>query len=181
MIIVICGLPGVGKSFIAKKLVETIDNSAYINSDVVRKSLFNIPVFERVREDLKSIVYSEEATKKVYDRMIKESIELARSGKIVILDATFNKKEYQIKLIEEASKFSIPVKFFLLIADDEIVRERLKKREKEVSISDANYEIYKIMKEKFEKPDNCVIIDNSDINPDIVIKRIFKEVYNEVQ
>ena len=38
MKILICGLPGAGKTWLAERLIKLIDNCAWYNADVVRKS-----------------------------------------------------------------------------------------------------------------------------------------------
>ena len=38
MKILICGLPGAGKTWLAERLIKVIDNCAWYNADVVRKS-----------------------------------------------------------------------------------------------------------------------------------------------
>ena len=38
MKILICGLPGAGKTWLAERLIKVIDNCAWYNADVVRRS-----------------------------------------------------------------------------------------------------------------------------------------------
>ena len=38
MKILICGLPGAGKTWLAERLIKVIDNCAWYTADVVRKS-----------------------------------------------------------------------------------------------------------------------------------------------
>ena len=38
MKILICGLPGAGKTWLAERLIKVIDNCAWYNADIVRSS-----------------------------------------------------------------------------------------------------------------------------------------------
>jgi predicted kinase len=181
LIVVICGLPGVGKSLVAETLSKRLKKSVYINSDVVRKSLFGLSPYERVKPELVPIVYGRETSERVYEEIINKAIKEAKLGKVVILDATFNRKRYQEKLIEASQKENIPVKFYLLVASDETIRTRLKIRERSKTASDANYETYKIMKESFEKPNDCDIIDTEKFNLEEILKKIIREVSYEIE
>ena len=55
MLIIICGLPGTGKTFIAKKLAPKI-NAEHLSTDRIRKELFPEPTYS---EDEKNKVYVE--------------------------------------------------------------------------------------------------------------------------
>lgn len=129
MIIIVFGLPGSGKSFFASRLAEKI-GAKYVNSDRVRKELFT------VRN------YSEKEKGMVYDKMLQEMKEAAEENKHLILDATFHKKETR-KLFTDQWKGEGEIKFIEVQADEEIIRERL---QKEREFSDADFEVYKLIR-----------------------------------
>ena len=41
MKILICGLPGSGKTWLAERLIKVIENCAWYNADIVRKSILS--------------------------------------------------------------------------------------------------------------------------------------------
>jgi len=51
MIIVICGLPGTGKTTIAKKLAPII-NAIVLSTDKIRKELISNPTYRREEREL---------------------------------------------------------------------------------------------------------------------------------
>lgn len=179
MILVFCGLPGSGKTFFAKHLKKT-KKFVHINSDVVRKKLFKLKLTEKIDDETKRVIYSEEVTDKVYDIIIQKAISHVDKGKNVILDATFSKRKHQEKLIRICRERNIPLKFFLFIADDATIQKRLKKREKRKSVSDANYDVYLKIKNFFEEPKDHVKI-NSTEEVEKVIEKIIKEVEDGIQ
>lgn len=138
MLIVICGLPGTGKSTLAKAIAERI-SAIHLSSDSIRMKM------------LKERTYSEKEKGKVYDEMFKEAEKGLASGKAVILDATFYKKE----LIEKAKEIASGAgsSFFVVecITNERVIKERIFNRKKEKSESEADFEVYKKVKEQFEK------------------------------
>ena len=79
MIIVICGLPGTGKTTIAKKLAPTID-AVVLSTDKIRKELIPNPTYRREEREL------------IFNVMVLLAKYLHSSDKSCILDATFNKE-----------------------------------------------------------------------------------------
>ena len=47
MIIIICGLPGVGKTAIAKDLAAIIKGSVVLSTDKIRKELISKPTYKK--------------------------------------------------------------------------------------------------------------------------------------
>src|SRR3989344_5724480 len=87
----VIGLPGVGKSTVARLLAEKI-GGAVLNSDVTRRELF-----QNKRE------YSSKETQAVIKETEKRVTKFLKGGKSVILDALFTKQEprdYYRKLAE---------------------------------------------------------------------------------
>ncbi|MGI8831838.1 MAG: AAA family ATPase [Nitrososphaeraceae archaeon] len=76
MIIVICGLPGVGKTTLAKEIAPLI-NAVILSTDKIRKELFSKPMYGRRERRL------------IYDVLILLAKYLHNAGINCILDATF--------------------------------------------------------------------------------------------
>ncbi len=79
MIAIICGLPGTGKTDIAKKLASIID-AVVLSTDEIRKELIPNPTYQRKEREL------------IFDVVVLLAKYLHSSHKRCILDATFNKE-----------------------------------------------------------------------------------------
>lgn len=88
MIVVVMGLSGSGKSFLASLLHEEF-GFEWIRSDQVRKELAGIEASQRVKVPYGEGIYSQEWTQRVYKEMVRRAKEKAEEGKDVVLDATF--------------------------------------------------------------------------------------------
>lgn len=99
MIVIVCGLPGVGKTTFAKKLAPLI-NAIILSTDKIRRELIESPTYEK------------EERKLIYDVMILSAKYLHSSGTNCILDATFNKEDSRT---EVKKKLGIQDKQFFVI------------------------------------------------------------------
>jgi len=138
MLIVCCGLPGSGKSYLAKKIARKV-NARIISSDSVRK------------ENCKKPCYDEKSRFLVYEKMFEEAEKLLDKGSVV-LDATFYKKFLREKARKVAEKKK--VLFFVIekTASDLIVKKRMDQRKKKkTEKSDADYRVYKKLKKEFDE------------------------------
>jgi predicted kinase len=133
MVIIIFGLPGSGKSYFASRFAKVI-NAAYINSDKVRKETFE------------KSVYSDLQKKAVYDKMLEQMKLSVKQNKNVVLDATFHKENTRKTFVEEM-KDKGGIFFIEIQADENTIRERLKRPR---PYSDADFEVYKIISQQNE-------------------------------
>lgn len=134
MIIMVCGLPGSGKSFFAEHLAKEL-SAVYLTSDQLRKELSQKPKYN---EDQKLQVY-----KAMLDRLEKR----CKEKEIVILDATFYKKSIRQQFIEKAKLINQLLLFIEIQASEDIIFDRVSKPR---THSDADFEVYKKVKQQFE-------------------------------
>ena len=135
MIVLICGLPGVGKTTIVKNLAPLID-AIILSSDKIRKELIPNPT------------YTKEERKLIYDVMVLIAIYLQNSGTNIILDATFNKEDSRNKVKQ---RIRVPRdEFFIIecVCPENIIFSRIKNRKEDYS--DADISVYKKMKKIYE-------------------------------
>jgi predicted kinase len=138
MLIIICGLPGSGKSSLARKLRSRLP-AAYLNSDVVRKQIFPKPQ------------YTENEKKDVYNDIVNQAEKMLHQGKNVIVDATFYTRKYRQMMIDTAESAGSEHCIIMCTLPEETVKARLEKRmERGKNPSDADYKVYLEMKNKFE-------------------------------
>lgn len=141
MLIIVCGLPGSGKSSLSKELAKLF-TAVHLNSDAIRKKLFPQPT------------YSEEEKRMVYVEMAKQAGEILDRGNGVIADATFSRKEYRRILEAEAAKTGAKVFIIRCMLHEYEIKKRLERRQVSgKSPSDADYEVYVKLKESFEPLD----------------------------
>lgn len=142
MIIIMAGLPGTGKSFLAGKLAEKLD-AAIHTSDKIRKETGN-----GYGDKEKTAVYYEIA------RRLKTS-----QAPFQIVDATCNRKKYRTILSKAARESGQRLVYIELIAPEEVIRKRISQQRK---YSDADFDVYKKLKAEFEPLDNFrLILDSS--------------------
>lgn len=137
MLIIVCGLPGTGKSFLSRKLAERI-NAEYLNTDRIRKKRFPNPT------------YSEEEKQKVYEEMFSCAGKLLSQGKNVILDGTFFKKKLRQRAYKLAEENKSAYYIIECIAPSHKVEKRILERSGQNSESDANVCVYRNLKKEFE-------------------------------
>lgn len=147
MIVVVFGLPGSGKSFFAQKLAAEI-NAGYVNTDKLRRELFT----ERL--------YTQREKSIVYEKMLDEMKRYAGENKNLILDGTFHKRETR-KMFMDEMKDRERIIFIEIQADEDIIRERLKKPRQ---YSEADFEVYKLIRKQNEPMEEPHLILQSTNN-----------------
>ncbi len=174
---VVFGLPGTGKSTLARALREQT-LAEWIPSDMVRKALVGIAPTEHRYEPFEKGIYSKDFTEKTYMKMIELARENLLRGRDVILDATFRERVYREAVMHEL-KFA-DIYWLWCVADDVVIRERFMKRKESEDISDARWEIYLAQKEKFEIPEEIarerlIKIDTSEgkVSIEMILEMIF--------
>ena len=135
LIIVFCGLPGVGKTTVAKKLAPLIDG-IILSSDKIRKELIPQPTYERYEREL------------IYHVMMLLAKYLHKAGKNCILDATFNKEEFRNQVKKKTHCRND--QFFIVECScpKDMAISRIKHRKG--GYSDANVTTYLRMKKIYE-------------------------------
>lgn len=175
MIVVVMGLSGSGKSFLASILHKEF-GFEWIRSDQIRKELAGIDPNQKLKLPYGEGIYSEEWTKKVYEKMVERAKELIQKGKRVVLDATFL-EEGQRKLVRD----QFPSALFLLAqAQEEEIIRRLKTRK---DISDADVEVYFRQKEKFSPPSYAIPIDTQKSPEELkdLLRELLKDYLKDIQ
>ena len=132
----VVGLPGTGKSTLAQALAGPLDAEVF-NSDVVRKELAGIAATEHRYSEFGEGIYRPELTHRTYEGLAERArgqLGLARS---VALDATFRGKEDRARALAVAEELGVDAWVIECVLDEETTRERMRRRESEVSVSDA--------------------------------------------
>lgn len=180
-LLLICGQIGTGKTYLAEELAK-ITGAKLLRSDVVRKKMLGIPLFEHRKKGLEKI-YSHRMTARVYKKMRSQGLKLLKEGNLVILDATFPNEFYRKPVIRAAEKEKIPYFFVECKASEKKILERLRKRQKKREISDATVNVYLQKRGEFEKielpKEHYIFIDTEKNNVDEEANKVLKKVLNQ--
>ncbi|MFH1237222.1 MAG: AAA family ATPase [Candidatus Aenigmatarchaeota archaeon] len=137
-LILVCGLPGTGKTSVAEAIAKKT-NARILSTDILRKELLSNPAYT---EDEKTLVYS---------MLFNMAGMLLKDGRNVVLDGTFYKKELRDNVRELATKTRSGLFVVEVVCDESVVRQRLEKRCKTCCASDADFAVYKKLRKSFEQ------------------------------
>lgn len=161
MIIIVCGLPGTGKTTIAKALSQRI-GAILLRTDVIRKEL--------LVEDK----YTEKEKNSVYENMLIAADAKLQDGEDCILDGTFYKKSLRDKARRIAEKNKSTFHIVECVLSEDFVKKRISSRKNDES--EANFSIYQSSRKNFEPiREKHIIIDTSKDTKECVDK-IIKEL-----
>jgi predicted kinase len=135
MIVIICGLPGVGKTTLAKDLAPLI-NALVLSTDKIRKELVPHPT------------YSKRERRLIYDVMLLLAKYLHDAGMNCILDATFNRERSRREVKNKLALDSLQLHIVECICPEDVVFARLQSRKG--GYSDADISVYRKMKKIYE-------------------------------
>lgn len=151
MLVLVCGLPGTGKSTVAERIAELLP-ARLLRTDVVRKELFPEPT------------YAAAESAAVYDELFDRARDLLDADEHVVLDATFRQRALRERAAGVAAAADVEFRLVRVTCDEPVVRERIRKRQRhEDDESDADFAVYNQLKEEFEpiEGDDHVVVDNS--------------------
>jgi predicted kinase len=139
-LVLVTGLPGTGKSTLARGLAERAGFEV-IRSDVVRKELAGLQPEAPASSPWGRGIYSHEWTRRTYAECLSRAEALLFEGKRVAVDASFASAASREPFLRAARAWSVPLSWFVCRAAPEHVRERLVARTGDASDADwATYE-----------------------------------------
>ncbi len=134
VLVMVMGLPGSGKSYFAKGLAKEID-AIYLGSDALRKELGLMGS------------YQFDNKLSVYDEMLKRAKKIEKSGKNLVLDATFYLKKIRDPFFVLAKSLSWKFSIIHIKADETLITKRLSKTRED---SEADLKVHQKIKSEFE-------------------------------
>ncbi|OYR61218.1 kinase [Halorubrum ezzemoulense] len=145
-LVVVCGLPGVGKTTVAERIADHVDGRIR-RTDVIRKQLFDDPE------------YTDAETEAVYAELLARARDDVGDGGAVVLDATFADARFRADARETAAEAAAEFDLVEVACDEAVVERRIERRD---GISDADFEIHLHFKELFDEvASEHVVVDNS--------------------
>ena len=159
---IVCGLPGVGKTTIAKDLAPLI-NAVVLSTDKIRKELIPNPTYKKQEKKL------------IYNVLLIVAKYLHQGGINCILDATFNTENSRKELRKKLGLSQKQICIVECICPDDIVISRLKDRKNDYS--DADISIYKKMKRIYQPiKEEHIILDTNQQSTKTNVKEIVNQL-----
>jgi predicted kinase len=147
-LLLVAGLPGTGKSTLARGLAERA-GFCMIRSDVVRKELVGLSSRDQASPLPLESLYSRQWNERTYAECLRRAEQLLFEGQRVLVDASFREEKHRRTFLEAAGQWPVPVGILLCQAEPETVRQRLEKRQHDAS--DADWSVYLQAAEKWEE------------------------------
>lgn len=170
---------GSGKSTLSDRLSAQM-GLAVVSSDYTRKNMLGAQPTDKLYEGSWSGAYDPAFTDKVYDEVFRRASVVLRSGRPVIVDASFRSRELRDRAKRAAEREGVEFRFVDCRAPENVCRERLRTRDMRSSVSDGRLEIFDAFMAKWEPPsevdtDELVVVDTS-----MPVQRSVEEVLRRV-
>ncbi len=148
-LLLVAGLPGTGKSTLARGLAERADCTV-IRSDLVRKDLTGASESDRRPTAFGQGIYTPEWTKRTYAECLRLAERALFEGRRVVVDATFREEWTRGAFLDAARRWAVPALLFLCEADQGVVRVRLEDRRGDAS--EADWAVHLQAAARWEEP-----------------------------
>jgi gluconokinase len=163
MIIFVGGLPGAGKSTIAKGLAEHFA-IPYNDVDEFKKVVYpQDPDFERnIRE---GIPFSDELRLEVFRRLFLELEELLKNHRHVVVDEVMHKREIRRFVYDETTRLGVGFIVIWVQANEEVILERLGGKQRKGHILSDPLPLHRSFAREFENYERSVIVCPNNATP----------------
>ena len=152
-VVAVAGMIGSGKSR-AAAAIGALLAAPVLSSDRTRKHLMGRKPTESISSEAWSGAYSPRATEAVYEELWRLADAVLRSGRPVVIDASFRTRALRDTARRLARQYDVPFVLVECIAPREVLRERLAAREsKGVHESDARSDLLDEFEKRFEPID----------------------------
>jgi hypothetical protein len=164
MLILVAGLPGVGKTTVAKNIAKKL-NASFVDTDVIKHKLLPKLIgkdeWKKFIEEQKS--YPLSVRKRIYEKMCIEVEKLLKLNKDVVVEATFATKSLREIILNLASRLDVKYYIVKVICPENIVKKRMEERHKKTK-HPARYGIHLEIKKIWEPIDEEHFVINTNKN-----------------
>ena len=145
-LVVVCGLPGVGKTTVAETVADRLD-ADLVRTDVVRKDLFPEPE------------YTAAESRRTYEAVFGRADALLSADGAAVLDGTFRRAARRERARAVARRHGAEFDLLRVACDERVAKRRIRAREGDAS--DADVEVYDLLRAEFEPANDPLVVDNS--------------------
>ncbi|MHC4769205.1 MAG: bifunctional aminoglycoside phosphotransferase/ATP-binding protein [Planctomycetota bacterium] len=183
-LIVLCGLPGSGKSWVARHLARPFEG-VILSSDVIRKRLADVPATTHSTGPEAETLYSRRSSERTYATLLDEARACLGGGRTAVADATFPSVRSRGPLADVARAAGVPyVVVHLDCPPDEIARRLRDRPWAADEVSDADWEVYRQLKPRFEPPrevpDRHLVTGDGTQDTETVISDVIDRIIEQV-
>ena len=151
-VIAVGGIMAAGKSTLAAALAERL-GAPRVSTDRTRKQMLGVePSAWRVEPDAWRRGLAEDLTEAVYDQMLRRAERVLRSGRPVVLDATFRTAAFREAARALARRNGVSFVFIECSTPPGVGRQRLRDLERRVMFGDGRLEIFDEFVAGYEPP-----------------------------
>jgi aminoglycoside phosphotransferase family enzyme/predicted kinase len=147
-----CGLPASGKTTAARFLAAPFE-ALSLRSDTRRKLLGGVPPSMHASAEFGQGIYTPGMTEQTYRALLDDADPALRSGRSVVVDASFSRAAQRASFAELARSLGAPFLVVETTASEETIRERMALRARDPhEASDADIGVYLGMRDTYEAP-----------------------------
>jgi aminoglycoside phosphotransferase family enzyme/predicted kinase len=158
-VIAVGGMIAAGKTTLAEAL-GLAEQLVVVSSDATRKHLGGL----RATDPGHAALYHEPVTRRTYEELFRRAGTVVASGRGVVMDATFRDASVRAAaaaVARQAGGAGRPFLFVELACQEEVLRQRLRRRTREITVSDAREEQLQRFRREYrpasEIPDRMVL------------------------
>lgn len=140
-VVAVGGVIAAGKSTIAEAIAGRLA-APVVDADRTRKALLGVEPTTPLHVPAFAGAYTPEASERVYEELLRRAGRVLDSGRPVVLDASFRRRDHRLAARHLAHRHSVPFRFVECRADPTLCRQRLERRERERGVSDGRLEIF---------------------------------------
>lgn len=178
VLLLVCGLSGSGKTWLARLLAERL-SAVHIRSDVERKRRAGLEALARTRSAIAEGAYSREASVRVYDDLAHAAQDGLAGGYPVIVDATFLHREERGRFAALAAQAGARLRVVCCQAPVPVLRARLAARGKsaldpsEADTAVLHWQLTQLEPVTPEEPLEAIRVETAD--PD-ALERVLRHI-----
>jgi hypothetical protein len=171
LLIVMMGVSGSGKSFVARQLAAGLP-AIHLRSDVERKRLRGLAALQRTNSALDQGIYAPDVSARTYRRLGALAASALDAGLPAIIDATNLSRERRAPLIEMARRTGRPAAVLACGGDEATIERRVQERNAQRrDPSEAGLEVVRQQRHQLQwpEPDEADIVINLDTTSQIAL------------